>query len=238
MSDAIYTTLGRQSGLIREMNSIAQNIANAGTTGYRSGGILFTEHIVRSGRDRPSISMSQGSAQLTSQNQGALERTGGTLDLAIEGEGFFLIDRGGEDLLTRGGAFVAGPDGGVTTDQGDPLLDTGGAPVFVPAGTAAIHVGGDGTLSADGEPVAQVAVVSPLEPDRLQRDSGTAFVAEAGFAPVETPRILQGFLEASNVDPVLEIARMVAVQNAYEMGQKFMDAEDERLRSVTRLLEQ
>ncbi|TFL18012.1 flagellar hook-basal body complex protein [Jannaschia formosa] len=238
MGDSIYTTLGRQAGLLREMNAIAQNVANAGTTGYRAGGILFSEHVVRTGRDQPSISMSTGDAQLTNLAQGALEQTGGSLDLAIEGEGFFLIDRGGTQLLTRGGAFLAGPDGGVTTEQGDALLDQGGAPVFVPAGTGAIHVGVDGTLSADGAPVAQVAVVAPLEPDRMERRAGAAFEAEAGFASVEEPRVLQGFLEASNVDPVLEIARMVAVQNAYEAGQSFMDAEDQRLRSVTRLLEQ
>ncbi|PWJ16153.1 flagellar hook-basal body complex protein [Jannaschia seohaensis] len=237
MSDAIYTTLGRQSGLAREIGTIAQNVANASTTGYRAGGILFSEHVVRTGWDQPSISMSRGGAQLLHLDQGALEQTGGALDLAIEGEGFFLIDRGGEPFLTRAGAFVTGPDGGVTTASGEPLLDQGGAPVFVPAGTGAIHVGGDGTLSADGAPVAQIAIVRPLEPDRMERDAGTAFRAEAGFEPVEVPRVLHGFLEASNVDPVLEIARMIAVQHAYEMGQDFMEKEDERLRSITRLFE-
>jgi flagellar basal-body rod protein FlgF len=238
MSDAVYTTLGRQAGLIREIAVIAQNVANASTTGYRANGLMFSEFVVDRGRGQPSVSMARAGAQMTALRQGALDPTGGTLDLAIEGEGFFLIERGGAERLTRAGAFTTASDGTVTTAAGDPLLDAGGAPVVVPAGTDAIHVGADGTLSADGRPVAQVAVVAPLDPGRLRNLEGTLFDAPGGHAPVLAPKVLQGFLEASNVDPVLEVARMVAVQNAYELGQGFLDKEDERLRSATRLLEQ
>jgi flagellar basal-body rod protein FlgF len=238
MGDAIYTTLGRQGGLVREIASIAQNVANASTTGYRAGGMLFSEHIVSGGHGQPSVSMARAGAQLTHQRQGALERTGGVLDLAIEGEGFFVIDRDGAERLTRSGVFTQSPDGGIVTQEGHALLDAGGAPIVLPGGAGAIHVGSDGTLSVDGEPVAQVAIAAPAEPARLQRDAGTQFEAPGGWAPVEAPQVMQGFLEASNVDPVLEMARMVAVQNAYEMGQSFLDTEDQRLRSINRLLEQ
>jgi flagellar basal-body rod protein FlgF len=238
MADAIYTTLGRQAGLLREITAIAQNVANASTTGYRASGLIFSEHVVDRGMGRPSVSIARAGAQLTDLAQGALEPTGGTFDLAIEGEGFFLVDRGGQERLTRAGAFVRSADGTVTTREGDPLLDAGGAPVVVPAGAEALFVAPDGTLSADGAPVAQIAVVLPQEPGRLRRAEGTLFEAPEGHAPAPAPTVVQGYLEASNVDPVLEIARMVAVQNAYALGQSFMETEDQRLRSVTRLLEQ
>ncbi|GIT91624.1 flagellar basal-body rod protein FlgF [Jannaschia pagri] len=238
MTDGIYPALGRQSGLLREMNTIAQNIANANTTGYRSESVLFSEHVVDTGRGNPSVSLAHANAQTMNLTQGAMEPTGGVLDLAIEGDGFFLVDRNGEQYLTRAGAFVLGADGGVQTVEGDPVLDAGGAPVVVPPGSDAIHIGQDGTLSADGEPLAQIGVVVPNAPDRLTRLVGTLFAAPGGTQPVETPRVMQGFLEASNVNPVLEIARMVTVQNAYELGQSFMEREDERLRSIFRLMEQ
>ncbi|WP_371156220.1 flagellar hook-basal body complex protein [Jannaschia sp. 2305UL9-9] len=238
MTDGIYPTLGRQSGLLREMNAIAQNIANANTTGYRGGGMLFSEFVVDTGNGNPSVSMAHANVQTTNLTQGALERTGGAFDLAIEGDGFFQVDRNGQTFLTRAGAFMTGPDGGVVTPEGDALLDAGGAPVFVPPGSNAVHVSGDGTLSADGQPLAQIGLVMPVAPDRLARTAGTLFEAGDGTVPVETPRILQGFLEASNVNPVLEIARMITVQNAYELGQNFMTQEDERVRSIFRLMEQ
>jgi flagellar basal-body rod protein FlgF len=236
MSDGIYPTLTRQTGLLREMNVIAQNIANAATTGYRAEGLIFSEHVVANGRDQPSLSMAHATGRETSFRQGGLDQTGGMLDLAIEGEGYFLVDVGGEPHLTRAGAFLAGPDGGVVTAEGHPVLDEGGAPVFVPPGASSLRVAPDGTLSADGQPLARIAVVAPDDPSAMTRNAGTMFATEA-YAPVATPKVAQGFLEQSNVDPVLEIARMVAVQNAYELGQGFMDREDERMRAMLRLMD-
>ncbi|MEM7710132.1 MAG: flagellar hook-basal body complex protein [Pseudomonadota bacterium] len=236
MADGIYPTLTRQTGLMREMELIAQNIANASTTGYRAEGLIFSEHISRGGRNAPSLSMAHATGRETDFRQGALDRTGGTLDLAIEGEGYFLVDVGGTPHLTRAGAFLASADGGLQTMEGNPVLDEGGAPVFVPPGAADIAVAPDGTLSADGQPLARIAVVMPDDPGAMTRRAGTMFAAE-GYLPVENPSVAQGALESSNVDPMLQIARMIAVQNAYEMGQGFMDREDERMRAMFRLMD-
>ncbi|MEM7644149.1 MAG: flagellar basal body rod C-terminal domain-containing protein, partial [Pseudomonadota bacterium] len=168
--------------------------------------------------------------------QGALEQTNGTYDLAIEGDGYFLVGVDGVPHLTRAGAFLSGPDGGLQTMEGNPVLDEGGAPVFVPPGSDSIRIAPDGTLSADGQPVGRIAVVVPEDPGAMSRHAGTMFATDA-YVPVENPKVAQGFLEASNVDPVLQIARMVAVQNAYEMGQGFMDREDERMRAMFRLMD-
>ncbi len=237
MADGIYPTLGRQAGLLREMDVIAQNIANANTTGYRAEGLIFSEYVVKGDGDAPSVSFAYANGRQTQFSQGGLEQTGGTFDLAIEGEGYFQVDVAGTPHLTRAGAFLTGPDGGVQTAEGHPLLDDGGAPLFVPPGAGSIHIAGDGTVSADGQPIARVGIVAPADAGDMLRRAGTMFAAE-DVAPVENPRLMQGFLEASNVDPVLQIARMVAVQNAYQMGQGFMDREHERMQSMLRLMDQ
>ncbi len=237
MSDGIYPTLGRQAGLMREMSVIAQNIANANTTGYRSEGLIFAEHVVRTGPDSPSISFASATGRETRFAQGGMERTGGTFDLAVEGEGYFLVEVDGTPHLTRAGAFLAGPDGGLVTMEGYPVLDDGGAPLFVPTDARDVFVGRDGTVSADGEPIARVGVVTPTDPGIMQRREGTMFAAD-DYEPTEDPGVMQGFLEASNVNPVMEIARMVSVQNAYQMGQGFMDREHERMQSMLRLMDQ
>ncbi|MEM7641892.1 MAG: flagellar hook-basal body complex protein, partial [Pseudomonadota bacterium] len=113
MADGIYPTLTRQMGLMREMELIAQNVANSSTTGYRAEGLIFSEHVVSGGRKAPSLSMAHATGRETSFRQGALEQTNGTYDLAIEGDGYFLVGVDGVPHLTRAGAFLSGPDGGL-----------------------------------------------------------------------------------------------------------------------------
>ncbi|SDY44287.1 flagellar basal-body rod protein FlgF [Jannaschia faecimaris] len=237
MADGIYPTLGRQAGLLREMDVIAQNIANANTTGYRAEGLIFSEFVIKGEGGAASVSFAHAQGHQTRFEQGGLQQTGGTFDMAIEGEGYFQVDVDGSLHLTRAGAFLAGPDGGVQTAEGYPVMDDGGAPIFVPPDSRAVHIASDGTVSADGRPIGRVAILAPADPGAMSRRAGTLFAAEDAL-PVENPKVLQGFLESSNVNPVLEIARMVSVQNAYQMGQGFMDREHERMQSMLRLMDQ
>ena len=136
MDNAVYTTLNRQSGLMAEMRAVANNIANISTTGFRKEGVIFAEHVADLGRAEPSLSMASAEGRLVNLAQGALTRTGGPFDLAIEGEGFFQIDTPDGPRLTRAGAFTPSPEGELVTPEGYRLLDLGGAPVFVPTSSA------------------------------------------------------------------------------------------------------
>ncbi|MDJ0822750.1 MAG: flagellar hook-basal body complex protein [Paracoccaceae bacterium] len=231
METAGYTTLARQSGLMREMQLIANNIANANTTGFRQEGVIFAEYIQTADVDS-SVSMASARVRNTSFAQGTLEQTGGQFDFAIEGEGFFLIETPEGQRLTRAGAFTPSAEGTLVTPDGYPVLDGGGAPVFVPPGATDLAVGRDGTLSTEGRPIGQIGVVRPLDALQLVREGGVMFRSDAGVEPVEVPRVMQGFVEASNVDPILQVARMTEVQRAYELGQSFLEREDERIRTA------
>lgn len=235
MENAIYAALTRQSGLMREMQVVANNIANSATTGFRQEGIVFSEFIART-QTGPSLSMATARVGITSDRQGPLTQTGAPLDLAIQGEGYFLLDTPRGERLTRSGAFSTTPDGELVTSGGYRLLDAGGAPVLVPPGAADLQLAADGTLSTRDGAVAQIGVVRPVDPLGLVREDGVMFVAEQGVEPVENTMILQGFLEGANVEPVSQIARMIEVQRAYELGQSFLDSEDERIRNALKTL--
>lgn len=228
MENAGYTTLTRQSGLLREMQVVANNIANAATTGYRQEGLIFSEFVKRT-EGGPSLSMAQGNVRMTSTLQGPLTPTGGTLDLAIEGDGFFLIETPAGERLTRAGNFTLSAQGDLVTPDGFRVLDAGGAPVFVPPDATSIGLSPDGTLSDNGRPLAQIGLVRPIDSFDMVREDGVMFRTDGGFEPVEDARVLQGFLEGANVDPISQIARMIEVQRAYEMGQSFLDSENERV---------
>ncbi|TMV10636.1 flagellar hook-basal body complex protein [Arenibacterium halophilum] len=234
MEASTYISLSRQSGLMNEMRMVANNIANAATTGYRQQGVMFSE-FVRTAPGQASLSMSRAQVRETSFEQGTLTQTNGSFDFAIEGDGFFLVETPNGERLTRAGSFSPDANGELVTPQGYRLLDSGGAPVFAPPG-AKIAVASDGTLSADGQPQGQIGIYMPSDPMALIRQGGVMFDSPGGVEPAEGARMIQGFLESSNVDPILQVARMIEVQRAYEMGQSFLEAEDQRIRNAVKTL--
>lgn len=236
MENPVYATLNRQSGLLKEMQTVANNIANASTDGFRREGVVFSEFVVRTGPNSESLSLANASGRSSDMAQGALVQTNGTFDFAIEGPGFFLVATPEGDQLTRAGSFTPSPEGVLVASDGAPLLDAGGAPVFVPVTARSITLGADGTLSADGNPVAQVGLWEPGDPMTMARAHGVRFDTGGDVVPVENARILQGFLEKSNVNPVSELTRMIEVQRAYELGQTFLNREDERVRGAIRTM--
>ena len=142
--DTAYVTLSRQSGLMSEMRLVANNIANANTTGYRQQGLVFSEFIQDMPKS-PSLSMSRAEARNTSLRQGVLTETGGQFDFAIEGDGFFMLETPDGNRLTRAGSFSPNAEGDLVAMDGARVMDANGAPVFIPPDAATIDVGSDGT---------------------------------------------------------------------------------------------
>lgn len=234
MDAAGYATLNRQSGLMREMGVVANNIANASTTGFRREGVVFSEFVAELNQD-PSLSIAHASGRHVDLTQATISQTGGTFDFAIQGSGFFQIETPQGDRLTRAGSFTLSAEGELATPDGNRLLDVGGAPVFIPPNAKAVALSPDGTLSFNGQPLARIGLWQPADPLSLRHESGTVFAAEA-LEPAEGANLMQGALEDSNVEPVSEIARMIEVQRTYELGQKFLDTEDQRVRGVIQTL--
>ena len=235
MDAAGYTTLTRQAGLMREMQVVANNIANISTNGFRREGVVFAEYVAALD-DGPSLSMAHATARHVDLGQAGLSQTGGAFDFAIQGDGFFLIETPQGQQLTRAGSFTPSATGELVTADGFRLLDQGGAPVFIPPDAGQVAMGSDGTLSANGVPLGKIGLWHPTDPQQLQHQSGTMFASPSGVQPSEGGSVLQGFLEESNVNPVSEIARMITVQRAYELGQTFLDREDARVRDVVQTL--
>ncbi|WP_084420366.1 flagellar hook-basal body complex protein [Henriciella litoralis] len=236
MSNAIYAALARQTGLMNEMQVVANNIANSSTTGYKTDRAIFAEFLAGTGVGKPTLSMGGLAGHSFDMEQGGLRFTNGQFDLAIQGEGFFLLDTPQGQRLSRAGHFQISQDGQLIDGTGNAVLTSGGGGITIPEDARKISIAGDGSISADGELVGQVGVVVPN--GELSRDSNTLFDATEGFQAAEEPRVLQGALEQSNVTPVLEIARMIEVQRAYEAGQSLLEREDERINKFISTLRQ
>ncbi len=227
MSNAIYASLTRQHGLMQEMQVVANNLANASTTGYKTDRAIFAEYIVPTGSQSPSLSMGGLAGHAFEMEQSGLSFTGSQFDLAIQGDGFFVVQTGQGPRLTRAGHFQLSSDGLLVDPMGNNVLNAGGGPITIPPEATEISIGSDGSLSANGQVIDQVGVV--LAEGDLLRDTNTHFVAPGGYAAFGEPAIIQGALEQSNVKPVLEVARMIDVHRAYEAGQSLLEQEDRRL---------
>lgn len=228
MTNSIYTALSRQQGLLQEMQVIANNLANSSTTGYKTDRAVFAEFIVPTGEG--SLSMGGLAGHSFNLTQSSLDFTGGKFDLAIQGEGFFVVRTGQGDRLTRAGHFQLSPEGTLIDGQGNPVLSAGGAEIVVPDNAADVKISADGSVSVDGELIDRVGIVVPN--GELVRGTGTQFTAADGFVQSEDATIIQGALEQSNVSPVLEVSRMIEVQRAYEAGQTLFEQEDKRISSL------
>lgn len=231
-------TLSRQSGLLAEMRSIANNIANQSTSGFRREGVVFSEFITTGPDQRYSISMVATRARNIDLSQGPLSQTASQLDLAIEGNGFFQVENAetGETFLTRAGRFARDADGSIVTPDGLRLLSADGGPLLLPPDGSNVAISGDGTISTLDGAIGQIGLVRPADPTGLTRHPGALFAAPAGVEPEEDGEIVQGYIEGANIDPVVEIARMIEVQRAYEFGQAFIDRESDRKDDLIRTL--
>lgn len=236
MDNPGYVSLTRMRGLEDELRAVANNIANASTTGYRSEGVVFAEVLQRADVDGGALAMAQPRARVTDPSPGGVTLTGGKLDLAITGEGFFRLRTEAGDRLTRAGAFTLSPEGDLVTMDGHAVLDPGGAPVAIPPDAMPVAIAEDGTVSDPaGQPIAEIGLFD-ADPVDLIREDGVRFRVDGPMREAGAARLLQGYLEESNVDPVNELTRMIEVQRAYELGQSFLDLEDERMREAVRTL--
>ena len=191
MDNAVYTSLTRMSGLAREMQAIANNIANASTHGFRKEGVIFSEHVAALDGG-PSLSMATGRIRHTSHLQGGTEYTGGAFDMAIQGEGYFLIETPDGQALTRAGNFLPNAAGELVNPEGMRLLDAGGAPIFVPPDAGEISLSKDGTLSAGSQPLAEIGLWAPERPEDVTRRGGLLFGLEIRRSPSRAPRSCTG----------------------------------------------
>lgn len=227
MSNAIYAVLSRQSALGRELSIIANNVANANTTGFRREEAIFTEYVRRlSGA--PSISETRIGASAMGEEQGELIETRSPLDIAIAGPGWFQVETPRGERLTRAGAFVRSPDGALATPEGYPVSGDGGA-IQIPLTASRLVVAEDGTVSADGAPIGRIALFA-ADPTTLVREGDTLFRTTGDATALDRPKLRQGFVEGSNVNAVSEIARLIEVQRSYEMNQQLSANEDNRVR--------
>ncbi len=231
MENVTKIALSRAVGLQREMAIVANNVANMNTTGFKGEAPLFTEFLVEPRKDE-SYSMVQDKATVRDLSNGPITNTGNTLDVALEGNGYFALDTLNGPRYTRAGNFTLDSTGTLVNAGGLPVLDTNGNRINLPARTKDITIGEDGTIATETGPVARIQVVRFDVPQKLIPVGNTLYATDEKPIADEATTVRQGALEGSNVQGVVEMTKMIDVARSYETVQKILQAEHERLRNA------
>ena len=242
MDNALYVGLSRQMVLRREMDIVANNIANADTSGFKVESLMTKEQpgppaFTLQGPKPVKFVAADGVAR--DFGQGGLRRTDAPLDLAIEGQGFFKVTTKAGERFTRDGRFRTDDTGRVTTQKGDPLSDEGGGEIVIDATKPGeISISPDGVVSQGTERIGKVGVFSFASLSALEKTGDNLYqnASNQQATTATDAKVRQGMLESSNVNPILQITKMIEVSRAYEQVTRMMDSQAELSRqTITRM---
>jgi flagellar basal-body rod protein FlgF len=235
MDNSTTIALSRLVAQARDMDVTATNIANTGTPGYRGERTLFSDYLVREGgRALPAgetaLAFTQDRATYRDQKQGTVTHTANPLDLAISGDGFFSVQTPSGPRLTRAGHFDLSTDGTIVDENGDPLLDTAGKPLKVATADTVLTVNTNGALQSENGQIGTIGVLAPADPMKLQAQGSRLFDASATTTvPAKSAKVLQGAIEDSNIQPTMEVTRMMTQLREFQFVSQFVQGENDRL---------
>ncbi|MFC4351149.1 flagellar basal-body rod protein FlgF [Fodinicurvata halophila] len=250
MESPSYIALSRLTGLRREMDVVTNNLANMNTPGYQRESMMFSEYLADT-RDMGAgafrkISMVQDLASVRDLSEGPMINTDNPLDVAISGPGYFTVETEDGARYTRKGNFSLDNNGQIVTSEGDPVMGMDGAPIVLPPEASDVVINKDGTIAVrdpanplGGLPIGQIGVVQFEEEYELKREAGGLLNAEDQepmAAEAEDVSILQGMLEDSNVQGVVEMTRMIETMRSYQSTKNMMDQEHERQKQAIQIL--
>lgn len=237
METGLYVALSGQIALQRRLDTIANNVANSSTPGFRAENTTFESLISKS--DRASVAYSSSGETTFAGQAGATTQTGNPLDIAIKGEAFLAIATPTGTAYTRDGRMQISTAGDLETISGRPILDIGGAPLQIDPQRGPIEILGNGTITQNGNTVGRLGLFLMPGDAKTARYEGSAFTTTAPVEPVtdySRTGVVQGFIEGANVNPVLEMSRLIAVTRAFEALSNSIEQSDRKMSDAIRTL--
>lgn len=243
MDSPSYIILSRLSAQMRATDLYAHNLANAETPGFRANRPVFAEVVTRQGRvagpqSAGEVDYTWDRASWRDTTPGAITTTGNPFDIAISGEGYFVVETPQGERYMRAGRFALGQDGRLVDQQGNAVLNANSQPIAIAPNDTRIEVQGDGTIRSENGVLGRLRVVR-FDNEQALRAEGNRNFDAAGETPEEIarPAVVQGAVEGSNVQSIVEMTRMMAELRDFQMASQFLDREGDRQQSaIDRLL--
>lgn len=219
--------LSLQESLWPKLETTASNLSKASVTGFK-GHITQTREVKYTSPGHQSISYADTTSSIDF-SQGDLKPTHNQFDLAISGAGFFPFQSKDNGVVySRDGQLSVSAKGALVNTLGDPLLNEGGSEIVIPPTAKFISISEEGTIATDAGPIGKIGLKDFANKDTLQDLGQGYYKTDARSTPVANPRILQGFIESSNVNPINEVLNLVSIARLFENAQKLLDEDTKR----------
>jgi flagellar basal-body rod protein FlgF len=222
VDNALLLSLSKQMVMRRTMDIIANNLANMNTTGFKRESALFEEYLVpfetetADGPKTENLSFVRDYGIVRDMTVGHLETTSNPLDLAIEGQGYFSVETPEGVRYTRNGHFIRDAEGRIAMTGGALLLDDSGQPISLAEGENDIKVAEDGTISTEQGVKGRIAVVKFANMQDMNKIGESLYETTQTPEPSDKVSIMQGMLETSNVEPIIEMTNMIEALRSYQ----------------------
>jgi flagellar basal-body rod protein FlgF len=230
MEIASSVALSRLIAQQRALELSAANIANATTPGYRAQRLQFSDWLVRQPAQAGggTVAYAQAPATWRDPRTGPVTHSGNPLDLAIGSNGFFTVQTPGGPRLTRAGHFEVSSTGNIVDPAGNALLNDTGQPLQLSTSDTSITVAGDGTIGSENGQIGKIGVVAPAREDSVLAEGDLLLNTGSPTQPVAAPKITQGAIEESDVQPVVEVTRMLDGEKTFQFLTQLLQAEGDR----------
>lgn len=240
MENTTYIAMSRQEALMRKLDVIANNMANTNTTAFKSDEMMFREYLIPTRSTKSALgtklSFVQDFGSVRDTHEGPLTKTDNPLDLAIHGDSFFEVETQAGMRYTRAGHFRTDEAGMLVDDKGDAVMDSRDQPIIFAPNETNISITPDGSVATNNGVIAKLKAVRFDNPQNMRRIGNGLYDSADDAIAVDRPQILQGMLEDSNVQPVIEMSNLVSVSREYEANQKIIDAETTRRQQAIAVL--
>ncbi len=235
METPLYISLARMNTLRRQMDVVANNVANISTTGFKAQRMQFVEFLERASPEER-YSMPIDLVTTRDQRAGPLVPTNNPLDIALQGEGYLVVSSLNGDRYTRSGALQIGPNRQLVDGNGLPVQGEGGQPLTIPAAAVQVTISPSGEVSTEQGPVGKIRTVRFDSDLSLEELGGGLYATDQQPRPSTELTLTQGMLEGSNVQGVVEMTQMIEILRQYQSTQRLIDSEHERMRTTNRQL--
>ncbi len=232
MENSLYVGLSGQVALEQKMALIANNVANINTPGYRGQSAVFREYVSEQPRMKEDVSLVYSYGQYQITDPGPIKITGNPLDVALVGPGFMGVQTPDGVQFTRAGNFSLNQFGEVVTSRGYKVADQGGGTISIPPDAKYITIDQKGVVSTDAGPVGSIMMAEFKDYQKLDPAGNGLYRTDEQPTPAAETTMIQGKIEGSNVEAVVEMTRMIDVSREYQAVQRIMQSEHDRQRSA------